>query len=36
VATCLGNYAALLRKMQREAEAAELEARAKDIRAKRP
>jgi len=35
VTTCLENYAALLKKMGREAEAAPLEARAQAIRAKR-
>ena len=35
VARFLENYAALLRKMEREAEATEMEARAKEIREKR-
>ncbi len=34
VATLLGNYAELLRKMKRDAEAEKLEAHAKAIRAK--
>ena len=36
VAACLENYAGLLRKTNRQSEAAKLEARAKAIRAKRP
>ncbi len=36
VATVLENYAALLRQMNRNSEAAEMEARVKAIRAKRP